>query len=100
MPEDLRGSRHVEAGTVWPVLGQGIPHIAGRDQGREGGEVRQAVRVALAILAFMVMGDGMDDREGAVLPEAGSDLSAVAGVVLYEGVFLGGQGSWGVQDGV
>lgn len=54
----------LEGGAVGAFAGEGVPDVTGGDQGGQGREVAQAVRVASSLFAFVVVGDGVEDAGG------------------------------------
>lgn len=88
----------LEGGAVGAFAGEGVPDVTGGDQGGQGREVAQAVRVASSLFAFVVVGDGVEDAGGAVGPEAGGHLGAEAGVAVDVGEFVGGEAAGLVEE--
>ena len=92
-PDEASRRRGADGLTVGSVVGQGVPDIARRDQGREGREVCQAVRVTPAVEALMVMGDRVEDGPGAVRPQAPHHLGAGGRMPPNKGEFVRRQGA-------
>ncbi len=96
--EEVGGDGGVQGGAVGAGVGQRVPDVAGGDEGGEGGEVFEAVGIAEAVLAFVVVHDGVEDGGGALGPEAVDHLGAEGGVGAHLGAFLGGEGAGGVEE--